>query len=51
MELKTRREYSNLANKERALKDTNLREVRIVRYADDFKLFVEIEVQRKRCSN
>ncbi|MGL5313871.1 MAG: reverse transcriptase domain-containing protein, partial [Peptostreptococcaceae bacterium] len=37
--LKTRREYSTLGNKERALRDTNLTEVRIVRYADDFKLF------------
>ncbi|MEG0730727.1 MAG: group II intron reverse transcriptase/maturase, partial [Cetobacterium sp.] len=37
--LKTKREYSTLGNKERALRDTNLTEVRIVRYADDFKLF------------
>ncbi|MGL4358157.1 MAG: group II intron reverse transcriptase/maturase [Cetobacterium sp.] len=37
--LKTRREYSNSGKKERALKDTNLTEVKIVRYADDFKLF------------
>ena len=37
--LKTREEYSTLGNKERALRNTNLTEVRIVRYADDFKLF------------
>lgn len=37
--LKTKREYSTLINKGRALKRTNLTEVRIVRYADDFKLF------------
>ncbi|MGL5427158.1 MAG: reverse transcriptase domain-containing protein, partial [Cetobacterium sp.] len=37
--LRTKREYSTLGNKERALRDTNLTEVRIVRYADDFKLF------------
>ena len=37
--LKTKREYPILRNKERALKGTNLTEVRIVRYADDFKLF------------
>ena len=37
--LKTKREYPVLSNKERALKGTNLTEVRIVRYADDFKLF------------
>ncbi|MGL5936343.1 MAG: reverse transcriptase domain-containing protein, partial [Cetobacterium sp.] len=37
--LKTRKEYSTLGSKERALRDTNLAEVRIVRYADDFKLF------------
>ncbi|MGL5988835.1 reverse transcriptase domain-containing protein, partial [Cetobacterium sp.] len=37
--LKTKRKYSNPSNKERALRDTNLTEVRIVRYADDFKLF------------
>ncbi len=37
--LKTKREYLFLRNKERALKGTNLTEVRIVRYADDFKLF------------
>ncbi|MGL4867790.1 MAG: reverse transcriptase domain-containing protein, partial [Cetobacterium sp.] len=37
--IKTRREYSTLGNKEVALKGTNLTEVRIVRYADDFKLF------------
>lgn len=49
--LKTGREYSNLEKKERALKDTNLTEVKFVRYADDFKFFVEIEVLRKRCSN
>ena len=37
--LKTRREYSTQGKKARALKGTNLREVKIVRYADDFKLF------------
>ncbi|MGL5903016.1 MAG: reverse transcriptase domain-containing protein, partial [Cetobacterium sp.] len=43
--LKTKREYPFLRNKERALKGTNLTEVRIIRYADDFKLFC-----RDRCS-
>ncbi|MGL5057114.1 MAG: reverse transcriptase domain-containing protein, partial [Fusobacteriaceae bacterium] len=37
--LKTKREYSTLGNKVAVLKDTNLTEVRIIRYADDFKLF------------
>ncbi|MGL4997365.1 MAG: reverse transcriptase domain-containing protein [Cetobacterium sp.] len=37
--IKTKREYSTLGNKEVALKGTKLTEVRIVRYADDFKLF------------
>ncbi len=37
--IKTKREYSTLGNKEVALKGTNLTEVKIVRYADDFKLF------------
>ncbi|MGL6023790.1 MAG: group II intron reverse transcriptase/maturase, partial [Cetobacterium sp.] len=37
--IKTRREYSSVGKKERALKGTNLTEVRTVRYADDFKLF------------
>lgn len=37
--IKTKREYSSIGKKERALKGTNLTEVRIVRYADDFKLF------------
>ncbi|MGL4449876.1 MAG: group II intron reverse transcriptase/maturase [Sarcina sp.] len=37
--LKTKREYSNLGNKGKALRNTNLTEARIVRYADDFKLF------------
>jgi group II intron reverse transcriptase/maturase len=37
--IKTRREYSTLSHKVFALKKTKLTEVRIVRYADDFKLF------------
>lgn len=37
--IKTKREYFNASTKSRALKETNLTEVKIVRYADDFKLF------------
>mgnify|MGYP006271634969 CR=1 FL=1 len=35
---KTSHEYSNRQNKFRALKKTNLKEIYIVRYADDFKI-------------
>lgn len=35
----TRKEYSNDSNRLRALRDSNLKQVFIVRYADDFKLF------------
>ena len=38
-EMNTKVKYSNYGNKARALKDSNLKEVHIVRYADDFKLF------------
>ncbi|MGL4998967.1 MAG: group II intron reverse transcriptase/maturase [Cetobacterium sp.] len=38
--IKTKRKYSIQGNKEKALKkNSNLKEVKIVRYADDFKLF------------
>ncbi|MGL5057139.1 MAG: group II intron reverse transcriptase/maturase, partial [Fusobacteriaceae bacterium] len=37
--LKTKRKHSTLGSKERVLRDTNLTEVRIIRYVDDFKLF------------
>lgn len=37
--LKTRYPYTNMGRKVRNLKRTNLKEVYIVRYADDFKLF------------
>ncbi|MGL5803048.1 MAG: group II intron reverse transcriptase/maturase [Cetobacterium sp.] len=37
--VKTKKEYSNASNKYKVLKETNLTEVKIVRYADDFKLF------------
>lgn len=37
--LKTTHQYSERCKKLRALKKTNLIEVRIIRYADDFKLF------------
>nr|WP_179208040.1 group II intron reverse transcriptase/maturase [Clostridium diolis] len=36
---KSRRTYSNKSKKHRVLKNTNLKEVWLVRYADDFKLF------------
>ncbi|MEI3598617.1 group II intron reverse transcriptase/maturase [Oceanobacillus sp. SE10311] len=36
---KPRHQYSNVENKSRALKTTNLKEFFFVRYADDFKLF------------
>ncbi len=35
----TRKEYTNDSNRLRALRDSNLKQVFIVRYADDFKLF------------
>ncbi len=35
---KTKHEYSTLGSKHRALKNTNLKEIYIVRYADDFKI-------------
>jgi len=38
-EMNTKVKYSNYGNKARALKDSNLKEVHIVRYADDAKLF------------
>ncbi|MGL5624072.1 group II intron reverse transcriptase/maturase, partial [Cetobacterium sp.] len=37
--IKTRHNYSSQSHKERMLKTTNLSEVKIVRYADDFKIF------------
>lgn len=37
--IRTKRKYSTTSHKYRALKATNLTEVRIIRYADDFKLF------------
>lgn len=37
--IKTRDEYQNQSNKYRALKKTDLKEIFIVRYADDFKIF------------
>jgi group II intron reverse transcriptase/maturase len=36
--MKTRRKYSSMSKKWRALKNTDLTEVKLVRYADDFKL-------------
>ena len=37
----TRHNYQNDYDKYRALKKTNLKEVHIIRYADDFKLFTK----------
>ncbi|WP_173709796.1 group II intron reverse transcriptase/maturase [Clostridium beijerinckii] len=36
---KSKRTYSNKSKKHRAIRNTNLKEVWLVRYADDFKLF------------
>lgn len=37
--MKTRNEFHNVSNKNRALRNSGLKEMYIVRYADDFKIF------------